>query len=107
MICLFLFSACHKLPECENPEQGTIIYFRDICDTCADGKVVYIVFDRFDDTLIIDNKIQKKYTKNNLRVEVEWEISSAIHNQGPIYYPNDWCGPKNPGWIDIKCIQLL
>jgi hypothetical protein len=105
MTCLFLFSACHKLPECENPLPATIIYYGDICDTCADDETVYIHIDGEQDTMYVSNTIQKIFIKNGLRVEVEWKPSYRGH-YGPINYPANWCGPKYPAWIEIICIQV-
>ena len=61
-IFIFYASACNKLPQCENPQAATIVYFGDDYDTCACDEEVYIVLDDMpNDTLIIENKIQNKY----------------------------------------------
>lgn len=107
LVCFYAFTACHKLPKCEDGQAGTIVYYGYDCDTCHDDGNVYIILDEFVDTVKIYNKIQNRYIKNGLRVEVKWEFSSAAYDNGQIVYPNNWCGPKYPVWIDIKCIQLL
>ncbi len=105
-IFIFYASACNKLPQCENPQAATIVYFGDDYDTCACDEEVYIVLDDMpNDTLIIENKIQNKYKKNGLRVEVEWKISETIHYNLAGQYPSNWCGPKIPFSIEVTCIN--
>ena len=107
-ILIFYTSACNKLPQCENPQAATIVYFGDDYDTCACDEEVYIVLDDDpNDTLIIENKIQNKYKKNGLRVEVEWKISGTPRFSISPRYPQNWCGSKARYWIDVLCINEL
>ena len=107
-IFIFYASACNKLPQCENPQAATIVYFGDDYDTCACDETVYLVLDDDpNDTLIIENKIQNKYKKNGLRVEVEWKISGTPRFSISPRYPQNWCGPKERYWIEITCINKL
>ena len=109
-IFIFYASACNKLPQCENPQAATIVYFGDDYDTCACDEEVYIVLDDMpNDTFVIGNKIQNKYKRNGLNVEVEWDWANHLigPQMGDEPYPSNWCGPKFPIRINILCINKL
>jgi hypothetical protein len=104
MTCLFLFSACHKLPECENQQTGTIYYQKNEKNCEFDEIVCLIMDDSPNDTLIIKNNVQQKFKETKLRVEVEY-----VHLVWAFAFipSSNWCGPDDFSFIEVKCINEL
>jgi hypothetical protein len=104
MACLYAFSACHKLPECENPQTGTIYYQKNE-KTCENGEIVCIIMDDSpNDTLLIWNDVQRRFKENGLRVEVEYTLLVFAFAYIPT---SSWCGPEEFRNIEINCINEL